>query len=98
MSEPYGLTPLQRDALLVIQEIGDTGSMPSYEELKVELGLSSKSSVQFVLKSLRARGYIDWISQHSRSLRVLQRIEAPEEPMFVGFFEDESKAGEAMEN
>jgi SOS-response transcriptional repressor LexA len=95
--KPYGLTTLQRDALLVIQELSNSGATPSHVELQAELGLSNKSSVHNVLEGLRARGYVDWMHYRSRSLRVLRRIPTPEEVEFVGFFEDEKKAREFTE-
>lgn len=79
----YGLTSMQRDALLVIQEMLDlTGTAPSIEELRQELDLSSRSQVHRVLRCLRDRGYVTWLKSTARSITVVHRIPYPPELAF----------------
>ncbi|HEX3884781.1 MAG TPA: hypothetical protein VHW66_19160 [Stellaceae bacterium] len=79
----YGLTRLQRDCLLVIQEIVDTtGAAPSIEELRQELDLKSRSQAQRLLRCLRERGYLTWPDSAARSITVLHRIPYPDDFLF----------------
>ena len=49
------------------------GVGPSYEEIAAAIGIKSKSNIHYMLRSLRARGYVDFIAKHSRSIVVLDR-------------------------
>lgn len=90
----YGLTTLQRDTLLVIQELSEVGWAPSVREVMHELGHASPSVTHGTITNLRDRGYIRWIAGRDRSIHVLKPIQMPEESEFVGFFEDEDKVRE----
>ena len=87
MTEAYGLTGRQREALLVLQELAASGRPPSLAELQDELEFGSRSGVHLVLCRLRDRGWIDWLPGRARSIRVLRTLPPPDEPVFVGFFE-----------
>lgn len=82
MSAPavYGLTRMQRDMLLVIQElIALDGYAPSYDGIAHELGLASKGRIAEVLTALKQRGHIDYQPRRPRSIIVLQPIPFPDE-------------------
>lgn len=85
---PVGLTRLQRDTLLVIQELSADGVAPSITEIAAALSCGSRSLVHGVLGRLRDRGYIAWRRAEARSITVLRALPMPEEPAIVGFFHD----------
>lgn len=94
-----GLTPRQRDCLLIIQELTDKagGVSPSYSEIQAELGLASKSRVFDLIKALAMRGYVRFLVGHARSITILQRVLPSEEPVFTGRFRDPDLAAEWAE-
>lgn len=65
-----GLTRIQADMLEAIRSRQVEGVGPSYEELREDLGLSSKSEVQRALRALRERGYVNWMPGRARSLSI----------------------------
>jgi len=72
-----GLTRRQRacfDAVLAHHKA--TGDMPSMEELRVALGLGSKSGVWRLLKGLEKRGAIKRISRAARAITI-RRLNCP---------------------
>lgn len=80
-----GLSRLERDVLLVIQELlALDGYGPSLIEIAHEVGCASKGNIHRVLAALRRRGFIEWLPRHHRSIRVLRPIPMPEEPEIVG--------------
>lgn len=94
ITDQFGLTPLQRDLLLIIQEMSANGVAPTIREIMHEADYVSVGHIHEALCGLNERGYVDWITYRHRSIRVLRRIKPPEEPVFVGFFEDEEKVRE----
>ena len=73
------LTDLQRDMLLVIQEYFDeAGAAPSFDELRAELGLKSKSQISQVFSHLERRGYIHRQHGRARAITILRRIPTPQ--------------------
>ncbi len=65
-------TPDQAKTLRAILELtGELGYRPSVEQLRVRLGLRSRSTVHQSLSYLRIKGYIDWNPHQARTLRVL---------------------------
>lgn len=83
----YGLTRVQRDCLLIVQELtAANGIAPSLEEIGHELGFRGKNGVHRILVILRDRGHIDWLPCKSRSLTVVRPIPMPEEPTIIGTF------------
>lgn len=74
----YGLTRTQYFTALIIQEWQSLEAVPpSFDELAVELGLTSKSEVCRLLNCLKARGIVDWIPGHSRSLVLRKALPWP---------------------
>lgn len=77
----YGLTAIQRDALLIIQELtAANGAPPTRQELADELGLANRSGAQRIVDHLIARGHLARQTHKARTLTVLQPIPMPEEP------------------
>lgn len=84
----FGLTRMQRDAMRVIQELGDAaGVPPSYDEIAHELGLAYRSAVVRIVDVLCERGYLARKVNHARSLTVLARVPMAEDIEIVGFFD-----------
>lgn len=80
----YGLTPRLREVFDLIERMNRDAEgrlQPSYEDLRVELGLKSKGSVYKLVQQLRDRGWI-----HPSSFEIV-REDDPEEPIIVGFFD-----------
>jgi SOS-response transcriptional repressor LexA len=66
-----GLTPRQRVCLNAIRAFQQqTGTMPSVEELRVVLGLSSKSAAARLLQRLAQRGAIRRVPGRARAITV----------------------------
>jgi len=74
----YNLTHRQKQVLDFIQSYPAGGS-PSMDEIKNECGFSSKSTVHAIMKRLRERGWIDWLPNRRRSIRVLDGKMTPKE-------------------
>jgi SOS-response transcriptional repressor LexA len=76
---PVGLTALQRDCLLVIEELtaAANGVAPSFDEIAWELGFSTKSAVARLVAALEARGWLARRRCSSRSLVVLHPLPLP---------------------
>lgn len=49
------------------------GFFPTFDEMREELGLSSKSGVHNLLVSLERKGYIERIPNHSRAIKLLRK-------------------------
>lgn len=68
-----GLTKRQRDLLLYIRRhIGETGIAPSFDQMKGEFGLASKSGIHRMVKALAVRGFIVQIPGRARAIRLVQ--------------------------
>lgn len=68
-----GLTPRQYEALIFINErIRETGVPPSYDAIRLALGLNSKAGVSRILFCLEERGYILRLEKRAHSVRVLK--------------------------
>jgi SOS-response transcriptional repressor LexA len=67
------LTPRQRAALLAVHEhvTSNAGAPPTYEWLGRRLGINTKNGVLSLLKPLKKKGYLDWVPNAKRGLRVL---------------------------
>lgn len=76
MDPAIPLTPMQRRFMLALQARlearPDVG--PSYEELKEDLGLSSKSGVFRLVKECESRGRIVRSPNSDRSIRVIHPV------------------------
>lgn len=65
------MTREQRAILDLIAELTVDDVSPSLDELRVGLGLRSKSNVQRLLVSLKDQGLIDWRVGRARSIRLI---------------------------
>jgi repressor LexA len=73
---PMGLTQKQRACLDAVEaHFARTRTMPSVEELRLALGVGSKTGVFRLLRQLEERGRIARLPQRARAIRLLQ-IEA----------------------
>lgn len=71
-----GLTASQYRFMLVLQaRIAADGASPSFEELRRELGLKSKSSVSRLVDDCIQRGRIVRLPHHARSLSIVAPVD-----------------------
>lgn len=76
------LTRKQRDLLIFINErLAETGIAPSFDEMKVALGLKSKSGIHRLITALEERGFLRRLAHRARALEVLR---LPEETVRGG--------------
>ena len=77
------LTAKQKALLLLIdRRIKEGGIPPSYDEMKVELGLASKSGIHRLITALEERGFIRRLPNKARAIEVLKIPgEAPSAPV-----------------
>lgn len=67
------LTPRQYKLLMFINKtIKETGSCPSFDEMRKAIGLKSKSSVHSLIESLVERNYINKLPNRARALEVIR--------------------------
>ncbi len=67
------LTKKQKTLLIFInKKIRSSGISPSYEEMKVSLGLKSKSGIHRLITALEERGFIRRLAHKARALEVLK--------------------------
>ncbi len=67
------LTKQQLKLFMIIDEnLKKYGVCPSFEEMKNEIGLKSKSGIHRLIKSLEERGYIKQIHNKARALEILK--------------------------
>ena len=68
------LTYRQRELLEFIADYMDTsdGISPSFEEMRIGVGLRSKSGVHRLITSLNERGYIRQLYHRARSIEVIR--------------------------
>ncbi len=65
------LTRKQRDLLLLIHERMQEGEVaPSFDEMRVALGLKSKSGIHRLITALVERGYLERLPHRARALEV----------------------------
>lgn len=65
------LTRKQRDLLILIHErMNGEGVAPSFEEMKEQLGLKSKSGIHRLIGALVERGYLERLPHRARALQV----------------------------
>ena len=65
------LTKKQRELLILIHERLASGEVaPSFEEMKEELGLKSKSGIHRLISALVERGYLERLPHRARALEV----------------------------
>ena len=68
----YTITDKQREVFDFLKSyIEENGRSPSYEEIKEETGLSHKSAVHNIIKSLERRGWIKTLPHKSRAIEII---------------------------
>lgn len=68
----YALTKEQARMKAAIIKLTVNGRAPTYEELRTEVGLASRSGVHRLLAALRERGHVEYLDARARSIRVIQ--------------------------
>lgn len=64
-----GLTKRQKELLIFIREyVTRNGESPTYEQMRVGVGLSSKSGIFRLIKALEERGHIVYHPNRARSV------------------------------
>lgn len=67
------LTKKQKDLLLYIHEkMSQDDIPPSFEEMKVALGLKSKSGIHRLISALVERGYLERLPHRARALEIIK--------------------------
>ena len=67
------LTTKQRDLLMLIHtRLAETGVAPSFDEMKDEVGLKSKSGIHRLITALEERGFLRRLPQRARALEVVR--------------------------
>ena len=72
----FGLTPCQAACLAYIKAETEAGHSPSFEQIKIHLGLASKSGVHRLIQGLKERGHVAYIPGRHRSLTVVEPLDA----------------------
>lgn len=73
-----GLTEMQGRCLGIIRSAIDTkGVAPSFDEMMVALGLSSKSGVKRLLDGLEERGAIRRLPGRARAIEIIEHRTCP---------------------
>ena len=76
------LTPKQHQLLVYIDSfIKENGHSPSFEEMKVAVGLKSKSGIYMLISALEERGFIRKLAHKARALEVLKLPEITEKKL-----------------
>ncbi len=67
------LTPKQRKLFDLLEgAMRDDGVCPTFEELRLKLGLASKASIHSMMNSLERRGYIRRLPYRARAIEILR--------------------------
>lgn len=67
------MTPQQERCLSAIELLSKGGVSPSFDELRLHLGLASKSGVHRLVHELARRGYISISPDRKRSIALVSR-------------------------
>jgi|TARA_R100000234_G_C4865686_1_gene121113 repressor LexA len=71
--QQYGLTEKQLKLFKFIKNyITKNKISPSYEEMKVAIGVKSKSNIQRKVEQLEDRGWLTKLNKKSRSIKILK--------------------------
>lgn len=88
------MTPQQCAALDFIRAYRDSrGRSPSYEEIRLALGLSNRGRVHGLVVSLELRGELTRVPGHPRSLRPAEPLERLAGRLLQNALEDRREAG-----
>lgn len=80
------LTRKQHELLQYInRHLGEQGISPSFDEMKVALGLRSKSGIHRLISALEERGFIKRLAHRARALEVVRLPETAAAPPPRGF-------------
>jgi repressor LexA len=75
------LTPKQHELLVYLDsQLSAHGVAPSFDEMKVALGLRSKSGIHRLISALEERGFIRRLPHRARALEILRRPGDPAVP------------------
>jgi sulfur relay (sulfurtransferase) DsrC/TusE family protein len=73
----YGLTPKQKELLQFIRDYYHANGMtPTFEEMKVKMGLASKAGIHRMINGLEERGHIFRIPTLARSIILRESVDA----------------------
>lgn len=73
MGIKLNLTDKQKELLAYIrQEIGRTGTPPTYDNMREELGLKSKSGIHRMVLALEQRGHIVRIPHATQTIQIVE--------------------------
>ena len=73
----YALTPAQQRLLDVIRaHIATTGVAPTFDEMRIAMGIRSKSTIHHTLNRLEERGAIRRRPAHARAIEVVDPDDA----------------------
>jgi len=68
------ITPRQQDLLTYIdKQISINGYSPTYDEMRLELGLQSKSGISRMIVALAKRNYIKYIPGNARAIEIIKK-------------------------
>lgn len=65
------MTPRQKDMLDAIRDLTVDGVSPTYEQLRVHLGIASKSGVNRMIVGLEAQGYLRRLKGCRRTVQIV---------------------------
>jgi SOS-response transcriptional repressor LexA len=70
------MTELHRRTLdFILQFWARAGYAPSYEDIRLGIGVKSKSSVHSLLSRMSSRGLITMLPRKARSIKVVQNLD-----------------------
>ena len=76
------LTRKQKELLLFLDErISQSGVTPSFEEMKVKVGLKSKSGIHRLISALEDRGFIKKLPFKARAIEILKLPDIKRRPL-----------------
>lgn len=82
-----GMTPQMAACVAAIRKLTADGVPPSYDAIRVEMGLRSKSNVHRLLTCLKERGIVDWRDGQAHSLSLVEDAFSTERLERLGTYE-----------
>ena len=71
------LTPRQRKILAFVERRIREGAPPTYREIAASFGISSVNGVKCHLKALEDKGFIRFVPDQARNIRLTKRATCP---------------------
>lgn len=68
ITEKFGLTPKQAELLEFIEDCTENGCAPSYDEMALAMGVSSRSRIHWLVSQLEERGHVKKMYGRARSV------------------------------